>query len=104
MAAVLPLPRRTPVTVKLGQIRLSEAAERLLHAHGVTPMTLLTRHQAGDFGTISPADRIANLRALLKGWRVCSAYPVGGQLVWVITDPTPRRTTTLCLPEEAPPR
>jgi hypothetical protein len=100
--ACQPSERRTPVAFKLGQIRISVNAEALLQMHGITAMTLLTRHQAGDFGTLSPADRIANLRALLKGGRVGSSYAIGGQRVCVMTDPGPRRCTTLCLAEERP--
>ena len=95
------LEERPPV-IKLGEIRITAAAETHLQAHGMTPMALLTRHQAGDFGVLSLAEWSANLRALLTGARVCSAYPVKDQAVVVITDPMPRRCTTLYLAEEVP--
>lgn len=93
---------RTPVVFKLGQIRISVNAETLLKTHGIPPMALLTRHRAGDFGSLGPADRVANLRALLTGARVWSSYPIGDQRVCVMTDAGPRRCTTLCLAEEVP--
>lgn len=98
----LPGQPRQPTLIKLGQIRISPGAETLLDTHGIPAMELLTRHQHGDFGILSPTEWNANLKALLSEARICSAYPLYGQTLLVITDPKPRPCTTLCLSEELP--
>ena len=58
------------------------------------------RHQAGDWGDVSEADRQANERALIERTRLWSVYHAGnGTKFWLITE-ADRRSTTILLPED----
>jgi hypothetical protein len=83
----------------LGQVSVTEAAWTLLSQHDIDASRLLTRHAQGDWGDVAPADRQANDRGLRTGSLVVSAYPVGEQRVWVVTEPG-HRQTWLLLPAE----
>jgi hypothetical protein len=66
---------------------------------------LLSRHRAGDWGDLSPEDRLANEGALEDGSRILSAYVLStGTRIWAITeakdDEGRRAATTLLLPSE----
>ena len=71
----------------------------MLHEAGEDPFGYLFRHASGDWGEVCEHDRRENERSLENGWRVLSAYPVGKQKVWIITE-ADRFVTTLLLPEE----
>ena len=63
-------------------------------------VSLLARHQAGDWGEIPEEDEIENQRSLAHGWRLLSAYTIApGVKVYVITE-ADRSATTLLLPDE----
>jgi hypothetical protein len=96
---------QTTTRFPLGQMVATPGALHMLAALNTSPMTLLERHQAGDWGDLDDMDRRANEHALLTGARIFSAYnltPV--QRVWVITeaedDDGVRRSTCLLRPEE----
>ena len=60
----------------------------------------LRRHQTGDWGDMSEADRQSNARALIDGSRLLSAYRAHGQMkFWVITE-ADRSVTTILMPED----
>lgn len=60
----------------------------------------LQRHQAGDWGSLTDDDRVANDRALTEGSRIFSAYEaVNGTRFWIITE-ADRSVTTVLLPED----
>ena len=66
---------------------------------------LLSRHRAGDWGDLSPEDRLANERAIEDGSRILSAYVLStGTKIWLITeakdDEGRRSATTILLPDE----
>ena len=66
---------------------------------------LVSRHRAGDWGDLSPEDKLANERALEDGSRILSAYVLDmGARIWAITkakdDEGRRAATTLLLPGE----
>ncbi len=65
----------------------------------VSPSSLLTRHQAGDWGELDEEDKKANQDALAYGLRIMSVYRVLGVRFWVITEAN-RASTTIMLPEE----
>ena len=44
-------------------------------------------------------DQRENERSVKNGWRVISAYPVGEERIWIITE-ADRSVTTILLPEE----
>ena len=60
---------------------------------------VLTRHLEGDWGDLGALDAQANEDALKHGDRLFSAYNVGDEKVWVITE-ADRSSTTVLLPDE----
>lgn len=87
------------VPVVLGRLVATPAALDLLASAGVLPLTLLERHQRGDWGDLCADDARQNDEALKLGDRLLSSYTVAGGKVWVITE-ADRSATTLLLPEE----
>jgi hypothetical protein len=82
-------------------------ALQTLKEFGVEPLTLLVRHQGGDFGDLDASDQHENNMALSQGSRIFSAYHVTRkdgaasitEKVWCITE-SDRSSTTLLLPSE----
>ena len=73
---------------------------------GITPgvqalliESLLARHVTGDWGELTENDKQANDDAVKDGARIFSAYRVGSEKIWVITE-ADRSITTLLLPDE----
>ncbi len=67
--------------------------------HGVDPTELLQRHARGDWGDLAPEDERVNDLAVRQGLSILSAYRVGEQCVWIVTEPD-RQTTWLLLRHE----
>lgn len=65
----------------------------------VSPISLLSRHQRGDWGELDPEDKAENDTALITGARIFSAYIFDTVKLWVITE-ADRSATTILLPEE----
>jgi hypothetical protein len=86
---------------ELGFIVGTPGAIRLLESYQVSPIQLLCRHQAGDWGDVDQDDLLENNFAVGNGLRILSVYRLGNdhQVVWVITE-CDRSVTTLLLPEE----
>lgn len=82
-----------------GEVVATPGALELLARHRKDPLEYLARHLSGDWGVLGPFDRRENGRALRTGARLFSAYAVGGEKVWVITE-ADRSSTCLLLPEE----
>jgi hypothetical protein len=84
----------------LGHLFATPASLALLARHGIEPMELHRQHQHGDWGDLSLEDKAANDQALLDGSRILSAYVVGGERLYLLTEPvneeTGRRRST-CL-------
>ena len=83
----------------LGQVMITPAAQASLEQAGITPQSLLTRHHHGDWGDVCFDDACANDHALESGGRLFSAYKVGQDKVWIITE-ADRLYTTLLTPED----
>lgn len=83
----------------LGLVVATPGALDLLDRDGMNASAYLTRHQTGDFGTLSPPDLHENHVAINYGSRILSAYDVGRERLWVITE-ADRSSTTLLLPSE----
>ena len=83
----------------LGHAVATPGALQVLSKYQISPLLLLIRHQSGDWGELGPEDRQANERAVLEGSRVLSAYPLGEERLWVITE-ADRSSTCILLPEE----
>ena len=84
----------------LGRVVATPNALELLGQHGVSPLTLLNRHAAGDWGDVPTDDAKANQEALKLGFRLFSAYRIAGnEKIWIITE-ADRSVTTLLLPSD----
>jgi hypothetical protein len=83
----------------LGKVVATPGALKLLLEAGENPVSYLARHASGDWGNLDKHDRRENELSLRHGWRIISAYPVGGETIWIITG-ADRSVTTILLPEE----
>lgn len=80
-----------------GEVVVTTAAIDMLTAAGIAPRKLVERHVSGDFGVLEPTIARDTLLAASTGGRVLSRYPVGdtGEQVFIVTDPTRKRTLIL---------
>ena len=84
----------------LGQTVATPGALQAFEEAGESPLTLLQRHAAGDWGEVCEADRQENELSLREGFRLMSVYTLkSGAVIWCITE-SDRSATTLLLPEE----
>ena len=67
----------------------------------ISATSFFQRHELGDWGDVTDADKKTNELALNMGGRILSAYnlPPDGTTIWVTTEPD-RSATTIMLPEE----
>lgn len=84
---------------RLGRCVATPAALALLNAQKIGAFDLLQRHQSGDWGDLGRDDRHANEVALVTGARILSAYHVGGEKLYAITE-ADRSSTCLMLASE----
>lgn len=85
-------------TLELGQLLITKGANATLHIPDAAKA--LARHQNGDYGEISEADKEANLEALVSGGRILSVHTDrNGVKFWIITE-ADRYATTILLPED----
>jgi hypothetical protein len=82
-----------------GQIVATPAALQVLAQRGIEPGALLSRHLQGDWGEVDKQDGRANDEALKRGERLLSAYRLGDDKVWIITE-WDRSVTTILLPSD----
>lgn len=84
----------------LGRTVATPGALGALTEAGQSPLELLQRHVAGDWGDLDEADKAENELSLKEGFRILSAYKLKtGVKVWVITE-ADRSATTILLPSE----
>lgn len=84
----------------LGQVVATPGALDTLRQANQTPFEFLQRHQAGDWGEVSPEDKQENDFSVVQGFRILSAYTLNtGVKLWLLTE-ADRSYTTLLLPEE----
>ncbi len=83
----------------LGRTVATPGALKLLEENNVSPSDLLERHQSGDWGILSQEDYAENKLSLKEGFRILSAYKVGKEKVWIITE-ADRSSTCILLPSE----
>ena len=85
----------------LGRVVATPGALELLASTGTDPLTLLSRHQSGDWGEVPPEDARENELSVREGFRIVSRYCVGedGSKIWLITE-ADRSSTCLLLPGE----
>ncbi|SOD25361.1 hypothetical protein SAMN05518800_1870 [Variovorax sp. YR752] len=88
----------------LGRCMSTPAVLAYLAAHGVQPLTLLMRHQHGDWGNVDEDDAQVNNHAVHSGARLLSSFTVAYAVIWVITeavgDDGMRAASTLLYPDE----
>jgi hypothetical protein len=59
----------------LGQLVSIPGTPAAFTAAGQAPMEFLSRHVAGNWGQVSPADAAENELSVKEGFRILSAYP-----------------------------
>jgi hypothetical protein len=92
--------RQDQALFALGQTVATPRALEALEEAKQSPIALISRHHAGDWGDLCDADRTENQRALEHGGRLFSAYNVGDDVrIWVITE-SDRSATTVLLPKD----
>jgi hypothetical protein len=84
---------------QLGQVVGTPAALAHLSLHGIDPVALVERHQTGDFGDLDAGDIQANKLSVIEGNRILSAYEIGADRVYVITESN-RSSTMILLASE----
>lgn len=83
-----------------GQLLFTPGAFASMQKYQTSPIELLRRHQAGDWGTIPKEDAQANEQALKYGDRLLSSYQITPDVViWLITE-ADRSSSTYLLPSE----
>lgn len=93
-------PNRT--LFQLGQVVATPGALEALSQADQTPLELLRRHAAGDWGEeLGTEDKSLNDRAVRDGSRILSAYRLKtGTKLWIITeaeDDQGQRASSCCL-------
>jgi hypothetical protein len=83
----------------LGKVVATPGALKVLEDNNVLPAQLLKRHESGDWGDLPEEDWTENRFSLRKRLRILSAYRVGTQKVWIITE-ADRSSTCILLPSE----
>jgi len=87
------------VRFPIGRILATPGALRVLESARISPLTLLIRHQTGDWGDVSADDAQENELSVEQGFRILSSYRVGAEKLWVITE-ADRSATTILRPDE----
>ena len=82
-----------------GAIYATCGVRPMIDSGAVNPHELLRRHFSGDWGKVCDEDKAANDAAVTDGTRILSAYEVGDETVWIITE-ADRSATTILLPME----
>ena len=84
----------------LGQIVATPGLLELLESTGKAPSEFIAKHASGDWGdALCDEDKQLNDAALKEQSRLFSAYTVGNEKIWVITE-ADRSSTPLLLPSE----
>ncbi len=84
----------------LGQIVATPGAIEALEDAEQTPVEFLSRHVAGDWGTVDAEDKRLNDEAIEIGSRILSAYVTKADVkLWIITE-ADRSSTCILLPSE----
>jgi hypothetical protein len=84
--------------VKLGRVVATPGALSALEQSGEQPSDFLSRHEAGDWGSLCEEARQENEFSLEHGFRLVSSHSLpNGTVIWVVTEAD---RTTILLPEE----
>jgi hypothetical protein len=85
--------------LKLGQVVATPSSLAHCEKHATDALALIGRHAGGNWGDLCADDVAANVHALQHDLRVLSAYCVGDQKLYVITE-WDRSITTLLMASE----
>lgn len=88
--------------LELGQVVMTRGISDMIDRNpslGIELHKLFSRHASGDDGNLGEEDKESNRKARKHGDRILSAYELGGEKVWIITE-WDRSVTTALLPEE----
>ena len=88
-----------PVLFPLGRRVATPGALAVLATSETSALALMARHQSGDWGDVSAEDAKENELSVAEGFRILSAYQVGSERLWVITE-ADRSATTVLKPDE----
>lgn len=91
--------RKPKPLFSLGNIYLTPGAIEVLNENRLDVTALLRRHVSGDWGDLDSEDKQMNDDAINCGARIFSAYGVGREKLWVITE-ADRSATTVLRPDE----
>jgi hypothetical protein len=84
----------------LGKTVATPGALVVMQGVGISPLSLLSRHQCGDWGDLDDEDKAENETSLKENFRIFSSYNLAEKIkLWVITE-SDRSSTTILLPEE----
>jgi len=87
-----------------GLIVITPGAMEAINKNQKTPLEYLSMHLSGNWGCVSPEDKMLNDLAIENGERVMSAYLLPDETkIWIITEAEyegVREATTILLPEE----
>lgn len=78
-----------------GDVYITPGALKACASFPMQPEVLLVRHVSGDWREMPPEDRVANATAIGDGSRILSAYQVGDERFFVITEADRSKTTIL---------
>jgi len=84
---------------KIGEVVATRGALAHCERHSINPLLLLGRHIGGDWGDLDTKDKQENVLAIKHNLRLLSAYRVGDEKLYVITE-WDRTLTTLLLASE----
>lgn len=88
----------TDPKLKLGELLITPNAKKSIHLPDA--LKAIIRHQNGDYGDVSEADKEANRKAQELGEQVLSAYTDrNGVKFWIITE-ADGYCTTILMPED----
>ncbi|NOR70654.1 MAG: hypothetical protein GQ532_13340 [Methylomarinum sp.] len=84
----------------LGKTVATPGALVVMQGIDISPLSLLSRHQCGDWGDLDDEDKAENETSLKENFRIFSSYNLAEKIkLWVITE-ADRSATTILLPEE----
>ena len=89
----------TEAKFQLGSLVATPGALSVLTTAGQSPLSLVARHVAGDWGEVCRDDARLNDQAVRSGDRIVSVYSVAGVKLYLITE-SDRSSTCLLQADE----
>jgi hypothetical protein len=88
-------PTRLRPLFRPGRLLVASDALTALHANGIPVISVLRRHVAGDWGTVSDEDRQQNDMSIAAGLRLISLYRLPDQTRILVITEWDRSSTTI---------